>query len=70
MTSPPAEPDEVPQVVPSGDPTHDRPDMTPEAPQVPQGPQETNPDADVSLDPEQDDAAPGQMPSHDTEIGA
>ena len=44
MTSTPAEPDQDPQVSPSGDPT---PDNSPDdSGEVPQGPQETNPDAD------------------------
>ena len=72
-------------------PNQPHPDTTPEvdpSPEtepgdVPQGPQETNPDADdVPADTERgapsrphgdpltDDAEPGQMPDHNTEVGA
>ena len=52
MTSRPAEPDENPQVVPSGDPAPDGDGPGTEPGHVPLGPQETNPDEgpDVPLD--------------------
>jgi hypothetical protein len=57
MTSTPAEPDQDPQVAPSGDPTPDGPGTRPG--DVPQGPQETgpgeDPEDDVPLDADEGD---------------